>query len=102
MSEALLSSPTMSGALLSLSTLLDRLFKRLGKTVREYCFEVQSGAKSIIQECFAVEPEEFDKMICSKISAWESFGEYKSSKDKKVEDKYDKIISGKRGFVGDK
>ena len=52
-----------------------------------------------------MEPEEFDKMICSKISAWESFERYKSSKDKKnkVElDKYDKIISGKRGFVGDK
>ena len=48
-----------------------------------------------------MELEEFDKMICTKISAWESFWGYKSSKDKKykVEDKYDKIISGKRGLL---
>ena len=48
-----------------------------------------------------MELEEFDKMICTKISAWESFRGYKRSKDKKykTEDKYDKIISGKRGLL---
>ena len=37
--------------------------------------------KSIMPECLAVKPEKFDKMICAKISAWEKFGGYISSKD---------------------
>ena len=34
-----------------------------------------------LKHCLAVEPEKFDKMICSKISAWEKIRGYKSSKD---------------------
>ena len=31
-----------------------------------------------LKHCLAVEPEKFDKMICSKISAWEKIRGHKS------------------------
>ena len=61
MSESLLSSPTWA--------------------VREYENLKLNATKSILPECLAVKPEKFDKMICAKISAWEKFGGYISSKD---------------------
>ena len=60
MSESLLSSPTWA---------VENIVLKLNTT------------KSIMPECLAVKPEKFDKMICAKISAWEKFGGYISSKD---------------------
>ena len=51
-------------------------------------------------ECLAVKPEKFDKMICAKISAWEKFGGYISSKDEL--DKIRRICQDNKWKEGDK
>ena len=56
--------------------------------------------KSIMPECLAVKPEKFDKMICAKISAWEKFGGYISSKDEL--DKIRRICQDNKWKEGDK